>query len=117
MKKKFTENLDSRLLDYSLVAGVVLLGVKEANWSATVNHTLNGTSSLVILYNGNRRYTIKHFNSISTLSTKIVRSTGSTEWIKRNAVAANANSEGRGLNPANEVADNFHAFAPSETDI
>ena len=51
------------------------------------------------------------------MSVKIVYSNGSAKWIKSNADLSNTNLGGRGLNPTNEVADNFPAFASSGTDI
>ena len=51
------------------------------------------------------------------MSVKIVYSNGSAKWIKSNADLSNTNLGGRGLNPTNEVADNFPAFVLSGTDI
>ncbi len=67
MGKKFIENLDSRMLKYSIAAGAVLLGTSEANaqvWGQSVNQSI-ANSSYTINFNGNNKFIINQkFNKI-----------------------------------------------------
>ncbi len=86
MKKSFTESLDGRLLKYSLAAGTVLFGAKEADasvWSTTVNHTVHkGDALYSITFNGNTAFKISVVNSGPYYHAIINNQTASAKWIK-----------------------------------
>ncbi len=88
MKKVFTESLDNKLLRYSLVAGTVLLGVKEADaqvWGATEGRTISTPGdTLQINFNGVVAFSIKYSTKpISYHSYSIFNQTSKAQWIKR----------------------------------
>ncbi len=91
MNSLFTESLNNKLLKYSLAAGAVLLGVKEADasvWSTTVNHTvLYGAGKYAISFNGNHEFdiaiaTYRRSGATKYYAAKIYNQTGSGKWIK-----------------------------------
>ncbi len=81
MKRKITESLNSRILKYSLAAGAVLLGTKEADaqvWGQSVNQSLTN-NSYTISFNGNNEFALKQSNlqtSFASSSTHVA-----TGWI------------------------------------
>ena len=92
MKKKFIENLDGRILKYSIAAGAVLLGTKEADaqvWGQSVNQSIVNSSD-TINFNGNSKFVIyQKFNKIINPPRLIIISPGNTMMMPGSSFTSN----------------------------
>ena len=87
MKKKFTESLDSRLLKYSLAAGAVLFGVKNADsqvWGTTDGRSISvSNDTLQINFNGHKAFSLEYTFQLGYLNSFLINNqTANAQWIK-----------------------------------
>ncbi len=88
MKRNFTESLDSRLLKYSLAAGVVLTGVGSANATVVSNNTSGTLSSngatFNVQFNGHTKFIIK-MGTLGYGSGSLIPQSASAKFINVNS--------------------------------